>query len=143
MDNHFHILLKQIKDGGVTTFMQKVATAYAMYFNKKYKRTGGLFEGAFKSKHIEDDTYLKYLFAYIHLNPAKMVEENWRNCSIDKREDIKNFIKSYPYSSFYDYCGILRAEKNVLTANEFPLYFDNAKDFTQSVLSWIRLEEKD
>jgi hypothetical protein len=72
-----------------------------------------------------------------------MVDENWKNCHIDKRDDLKNFIKSYPYSSFYDYCGISRAEKTVLNTSEFPLYFENAKDFTQSVLSWIHLEEKD
>ena len=77
MPNHFHILITQKKEYGISTFMQKVSTAYVMYYNKKYKRTGGLFEGKFKSKYVEGDTYMKYLFSYIHLNPLKILDKNW------------------------------------------------------------------
>ncbi len=64
MPNHFHVLICGKNDGDVSLFMQKLSTAYSMYFNKKYKRTGGLFEGTFKAKHADTDEYLKYLFAY-------------------------------------------------------------------------------
>jgi putative transposase len=138
MDNHFHILLKQTVDGGVTSFMQKISTAYAMYFNKKYNRTGGLFEGAFKSQHADNDIYLKYLYAYIHLNPAKMVDPTWKQAVVQKRKDAIDFIKQYPYSSFHDYCGIGREEKALLSPHEFPFYFKNTRDFTESILSWIQ-----
>ena len=67
MPNHFHILLTPAVEGGVHTFMQKLSTGYSMYFNKKYERTGVLFEGKFKARHADSDEYLKYLFAYIHL----------------------------------------------------------------------------
>lgn len=140
MDNHFHLLLKQTADGGITSFMQKVSTAYAMYFNKKYKRTGGLFEGTFKSKYANSDVYLRYLYAYIHLNPAKMVEQNWKSAIESKRKDIIDFIKQYRYSSFHDYCGIVRQEKAILAPHEFPIYFKSAQDFTESVLDWIRID---
>ncbi len=55
MPNHFHILLTQTEDENISKFMQKLTTAYAMYYNRKYKHTGGLFEGKFKSKHAKDD----------------------------------------------------------------------------------------
>ena len=59
MPNHFHILITQMEEKGVSKFMQKLSTAYSMYYNKKYKRTGGLFEGKFKSEHLNKDRYLK------------------------------------------------------------------------------------
>ena len=76
MPNHFHLLLYEKKDGGVTTFLSKLSTAYVMYFNKKYKRTGGLFEGRFKAVRVGEDGYLEYLFSYIHLNPIKLVQKD-------------------------------------------------------------------
>ncbi len=79
MPNHFHILFKQEKEQGITTFMQKLSTAYVMYYNKKYKRSGGLFEGKFKSKYAGEDRYLKYLFSYIHLNPLKILDKIGKN----------------------------------------------------------------
>lgn len=140
MDNHFHLLLKQVSDNGITSFMQKVSTAYAMYFNKKYKRTGSLFEGTFKSKHANEDLYLRYLYAYIHLNPAKMIEESWKQATKNRRKDVIDFVKQYPYSSFHDYCGIVRQQGAILGSSEFPVYFENAEDFTRSILKWIDLE---
>ena len=68
MPNHFHILITPLVEEGVSKFMQKLSTAYVMYFNQKYKRVGALFEGKFKSQYAGDDRYLKYLFSYINKN---------------------------------------------------------------------------
>ncbi len=68
MPNHFHILIREIKEGGTVKFMSKLLTSYSSYFNRKYDRTGTLFEGAFKASHLNRDEYLKYIFSYIHLN---------------------------------------------------------------------------
>ena len=62
-----------------------------MYFNKKYKRTGKLYEGVFKSSHINKDTYLKYIYSYIHLNPAKLIDKNW------KENEERNITKLLDY----------------------------------------------
>ena len=62
MPNHFHILITEVKEGGISKFLQKLTTAYVMYYNKKYKRTGSLFEGKFKAQHLSYDVYLKYIF---------------------------------------------------------------------------------
>ena len=69
MPNHFHILVHEKVEGGISKFMQKLMTSYTMYINKKYDRTGALFGSSFKAVHVTDDNHLKYLFAYINLNP--------------------------------------------------------------------------
>ena len=69
LPNHFHLILKEIIPGGISKFMQKLGTSYTMYFNKKYKRTGVLFQGKFKGKEVED-VHLDYLSAYVNTNYA-------------------------------------------------------------------------
>src|SRR3989339_783003 len=71
MPNHFHLLLTPLVNGGISKFMLKLQTGYSMYFNKKNERVGALFQGVFKSQYINEDKYLRYIYAYIHLNPAK------------------------------------------------------------------------
>ncbi|HEV7423627.1 MAG TPA: transposase, partial [Candidatus Paceibacterota bacterium] len=66
MPNHFHILVREKIENGISTYMRKLLTAYSMYFNKKYERTGKLYEGVFKSIHASKDAYLKYLYSYTH-----------------------------------------------------------------------------
>src|SRR3989344_52802 len=85
MPNHFHILITQTERGSISKFMQKLITAYVMYYNKKYKRSGGLFEGKFKAEHTDTDRYLKYLFSYIHLNPIKLIESKWKENGIKRK----------------------------------------------------------
>ena len=68
MPNHFHILVTPLSEDGLSKFMQKLSTAYAMYFNKKNIRTGSIFEGKFKAEHLNNDIYLKYIFSYIHMS---------------------------------------------------------------------------
>lgn len=137
MPNHFHILVREIEEKGISTFMLKLTTAYSMYFNAKYSRKGRLFEGTFRSEHAADDPYLKYLFAYIHLNPIKLVESEWKKHRIKDRDKAKKFVSSFLYSSYQDYAGNDRIEKSILSKNEFPDYFLNKNDFNDYINDWI------
>ena len=120
MPNHFHIVVRQEKEKGITMFMLKLSTAYVMYYNKKYKRTGALFEGKFKSKYAGEDSYLKYLFAYVHLNPLKILDPNWKQKAKHLPKDMLTFLEQYPYSSFNEYFS----EKfTVINRSAFPNYF--------------------
>lgn len=83
MPNHFHLLLYQANEGAMQRLMRGVMTAYSRYFNKKYDRSGGLFETRYKASRISSDTYLMHITRYIHLNPKE-----WRE---------------YPYSSLRFY----------------------------------------
>ena len=121
MPNHFHFVLKEIQEGGIALFMQKVFTGYTMYFNQKNERTGALFAGTFKSKHIADDQYLKHLVSYVHLNPADLFESGWRrggnNISI-----VEKGLREYPYSSLPDFLGIPRPHRAILDRSIFELF---------------------
>ncbi len=66
--NHFHLIIKQSSNNGISHFMQRLGTGYTMYFNNKQKRSGSLFQGKFKAKHIKDNEYLLYLSTYVNLN---------------------------------------------------------------------------
>ena len=113
MPNHLHLIFQQIQEGGIALFMQKVFTGYTMYFNKKYVRTGALFAGTFKSKHISDDRYLKQVVPYVLFNPIELYEPHWKKGTgnIDR---IKKQLLDYPYSNFPDLFGEERLQNKLL-----------------------------
>ncbi len=86
MNNHVHILFKSGKKG-ISTVMRKLLTWYAIYYNRRHKRTGHLFENRYKSILCEEDKYLLALIRYIHLNPVRSGIVN----------DIEG-LESYPWS---------------------------------------------
>lgn len=141
MPNHFHILLTPLVEEGIETYMRKVSTGYSMYFNKRYERTGTLFEGRYKSRHADTDEYMKYLFSYIHLNPLKLIDQDWKNKSLRDVVGSMKFLESYPYSSHMDFLGQKRPESGILSSEVFPEYFPNPKTFLSEVEDWIRYKE--
>jgi len=66
--NHFHLILKQLKEGGISEFMRRLGNGYTRYFNYKYKRNGVLFQGKFQAAHIDSNEKLIYLSAYVNGN---------------------------------------------------------------------------
>jgi putative transposase len=105
MPNHIHLLLKQIKDGGISKFMRKFGAGYVGYFNRKYERQGHLFQGRFRAVHIKTDNQLRSVFVYIHTNPAALIDPNWKEGGIGNPEKIIKFIGNYKWSSYQDYLG--------------------------------------
>ena len=137
MPNHFHLLLREKKDNGITIFLSKLSTAYSMYFNKRHDRSGRLLEGIFKATHVDNDEYLKYLFAYIHLNPIKLIDPSWKDYGIKDRESALNYLTNYQFSSYLDYLGENRGEKLILNRESFPGYFHSPKDFDDYLGVWL------
>lgn len=70
MPNHIHLEIKD-ENQKISHIIQGIATSYANYFNRKYKRVGHLFQGRFKSKNVEGAYYMFNLVRYIHQNPVK------------------------------------------------------------------------
>lgn len=142
MTNHFHLLIRQEIDGGITKFMRKLGVGYSMFFNIKYQRTGGLFGGLFKSKLIgTDDNYMKQLFAYIHLNPLEIKFPNWKEQINRPSVEMKKFLKSYQYSSYIDYTREDRVEKNIIRPERFPEYFVDVREFKDFIEDYFIEEE--
>jgi len=142
MPNHFHILITPKKEGGISKFMQKLTTAYVMYYNQKYKRTGGLFEGKFKSQHLDNDRYLKYIFSYIHLNPIKLIKPKWKELGIKNKIEALDFLRGYIFSSYLDYKNSNREQSIIINKNPFPNYFSDAKDFDTEILDWFNFNKE-
>ena len=74
MPNHFHLLLYQIEEGGMSKLMHGIMTSYSLYFNHKYGRTGPLFESRYKGSRISSDEYLLHISRYIHRNPDVWID---------------------------------------------------------------------
>jgi putative transposase len=66
--NHYHLLLKEIHEGGISEYMKRLGGGYTWYFNNKYKRSGTLFQGRFKSVHIKSNEQLLHTSVYVGLN---------------------------------------------------------------------------
>ncbi|MEK7190287.1 MAG: transposase [Patescibacteria group bacterium] len=150
MPNHFHIyittshksdLWNDEEKNRISEFMRKVSTAYAKYFNAKYGRTGGLFEGKFKSVHISKDNQAKYLFSYLHLNPIKLIDAKWKEQGIKDVKKSLEFLRNYKWSSYIDFISSnYRKESKILEIENFPKYFSNIKDFNKEILTWLKFK---
>lgn len=138
MTNHFHLLVRQEVDGGITKFMRKLGVGYSMYFNIKYERSGALFGGLFKSKLIGvNDNYMRHLFGYIHINPLEIKFPMWERQINNPSDDMRKFLEFYQYSSYLDYIGRDRIEKNIINPKNFPDYFQGSKSFKNFVESYF------
>jgi putative transposase len=104
MPNHLHLILKQLKEGGISKFMQKVGTGYANYFNEKYERSGHLFN-KFRAVYIETDEQLKNTFAYVHTNLISLIEPGWKEKGIKNPAKVKEFLENNKKHSYPDYLG--------------------------------------
>lgn len=123
--NHFHLLIKEIVEGGITSFMQKLGTAYTMYFNIKHERTGNLFVKPFRSRHVNDDRYFQHAVHYIHCNAVELFEPGWKDGKVKNIRALVEKLTAYPYSSLPDFVGIDRPAKVILGSD----IFSAARDF--------------
>ncbi len=141
MPNHFHLLIHEKKDGGLSKFMMKLTTAYSMYFNKKTNRSGRLFQNIFQARHIETDEHLNYLFAYIHLNPIKLADRRWPHTDLAKISGFEPFLNNYSFSSYPDYRHeTKRPEAAILAPQAFPEYFSTKREFGAFIQDWLRIQ---
>jgi hypothetical protein len=89
MGNHFHLLLYQESDTtAITQLMRSVATAYTMYFNRKYEQFGHLFQSAFKASRITNDAYLLHITRYIHMNPRSYMRYKWSSIAVYLGDEV-------------------------------------------------------
>ncbi len=107
MPNHYHLIVRQIKDNGVSLFMKKLGDGYVGYFNSKHERQGmgSLFQGRFKAVQVETNEQLINLFWYIFVNPLDLVEKNWKEEGVEDLEKMLDFLNSYRWSSYLDSIG--------------------------------------
>ncbi len=138
MPNHFHIVLKQKTDEGVTKFMRKLATGYSMYFNARYEHSGVLLQGRFKSSHIGTDPYFRYIFSYVHLNPLDIVMPGWKDGVIPSPNKARKFLADYRYASYHDYCVGERPERAILAYDTAPDFLKTDNDLEEMLEDYTK-----
>ncbi len=140
MPNHIHLLVKQIKDRGITQFMRKLGVGYAAYFNKKYNRMGHLFQGRFRAVHIKDDKQLITVFVYIHTNGISLIEPSWKEKGIKNPNKVIEFLENYKWSSYPDYID----KKNFpsVTERKFLLKMMGGKNGCKEIIDdWVKYKK--
>lgn len=118
MPNHFHLLLKQVSDRGISIFLSKVTNSYTKYFNKKYRRVGPLFQGTFRAVQIKSDEELLSISRFIHLNPLTGF--------------IVKDLTRFPFSSYLEY---INSNSPGICKKDYILkHFQNPQEYAQFVL---------
>lgn len=115
MPNHFHFLVKQIKENGISEFIGQLSNSYTKYFNTKYERVGSLLQGPFKAVRIETEEQLIHVSRYIHLNPVVA--------------GLVKHLEEYPWSSYLEYIN----EPIICIVSEILNIFPSKKKYKKFV----------
>lgn len=146
--NHFHLLLKEIRQDGIGKFMHKLGTGYTNFFNLKYHEVGRIFQGPYKAKLVSEENYLKYLAVYIQvINVLELYPGGFEQALKNFDEAIK-LLDEYPFSSHPDYSGLrssLIIDKDILgeffpTPNDYRKFIREmiiAKDYKEILKDFI------
>lgn len=124
MDNHIHLIVFDEQDN-LSQIMHKICTIYAIYFNKKYERTGHLFQDRFKSKCVNTEIYLLNLQRYIHKNPQK---------------DGICKMENYRWSSYKEYIGIARI---VNTKFILDIFSEDRKKAVERFINYNKMDDNE
>lgn len=127
MRNHFHLLIKQIESTSIDKFMNSLSTRYVMYFNRKYKRVGPLFQDVYKAVLVESDAQLVYLTAYVHRNPLVYMPRT-------KGVPFRAWLLEKQPSSYARYLGLQNTE---WVKPEEIMYFFSKSRLAESYSSFV------
>lgn len=143
MENHFHLLLKEILEGGVTMFMRKLGTGMTKYFNTKHQEVGRLFQGSYKARRIEKDEYLNYGSVYIQVkNPFELYPGGLKK-AMQEFEKAFAWAQRYPYCSLGDYMG--KRNSPIIDKDILGKVFSDAekyKDFARQCMQLVNPSKK-
>lgn len=144
MKNHYHLLLSEVAENGLSLFLRKLNVGYAKSFNEKHRRVGTLFQSRTKKILIERDAHFNCILHYIHLNPLDYLPgaETWRERShagIRNATDALHHLEQYRWSSYLDYVG----KKNFPSILTTSLFKDALGDYPSSLHEYLKDAETD
>lgn len=144
MKDHYHLLLSERIENGISLFLRKLNVGYANYVNERYERKGTLFRGRTKKILIEHNAHFLYILHYIHLNPFDYLRgaEKWRlrsKSSIRNINEALKYLDSYRWSSYLDYIG----KKNFPSILTTSLFKDALGNYNDSLNEYLRDAEHD
>ncbi len=135
MDNHFHLLLKQLCEGGISAFLHKIGIGYVMYYNKRYERRGRLFQSTFHAVPVIANEHFLHLTRYIHLNPLEIPFPGWEVRGVPNIGAAEAFLKHYPWSSYQHYIG--QRTDPVVDATDSLALFQDQEDYESFLREWM------
>ncbi|MFY9484079.1 MAG: transposase [Patescibacteria group bacterium] len=129
MPNHFHFLLKQLQNNGISRFVAHWQDSFSRYFNTKHERIGPLVQGQFKAVRVENDSQLLHLSRYIHLNPldSYLVKD-------------MGALRQYPWSSLREYLG--GTDQNICDKEIVLKQFKKPSDYERFVSDFSDYQKK-
>ncbi|PIR83511.1 hypothetical protein COU19_00205 [Candidatus Kaiserbacteria bacterium CG10_big_fil_rev_8_21_14_0_10_56_12] len=144
MKNHYHLLLSERCDGGLSQFLRKLNVGYAKSFNDKYTRVGTLFQGRTKKVLVDRQAHANYILHYIHLNPLDYLKgaQTWRDRShggIQNKQVALDYLANYRWSSYLDYIE----RQNFSSLLTTSLFKDMLGNYRHSIDSYLTDAEAD
>lgn len=136
MKNHYHLLLSERAEGGLSLFLRKLNVGYANYFNEKYKRVGSLFQGRTKRIHVNSNAYFLHILNYVHFNPLDYFSPalGWRTRDIAKPRHAHEYLMKYRWGSYLDYCG----KKNFPSILTTDVFGESPAKFRKHIFDYTR-----
>ena len=117
VENHYHLLLEERQENGISKFMQRFGIAMSKYYNQKYKISGNLFEGKYHGKVVDTDEYLAYVSVYIQVKNILEVYPGGLNAAFQNLDKAFQWATKYPFGSLGHYTGVRNSpiiQKSVL-----------------------------
>lgn len=137
MPDHYHLLLKERRENGISNFIRKCNISIAKYINIKNDRLGPIFESRFKAKHIDSNEYLLHLSLYIHLNPLDIfIGKEWRRNALKDWFSAKKKLFSYPWSSIKAFSDDNHQDPIISGTKIILDQFKNKKDYESFLRNW-------
>jgi putative transposase len=138
MENHYHLLISELVEGGLLKFMMKINVGYAKYYNERYERYGHLFQGKTKKILIGNEAHFLYILHYLHLNPLDYLPgaKKWRQRdkgSIKSVREALEHLAGYRWSSYLDYCG----KKNFPSILTRDLFGNTFGDYQKAIADYL------
>lgn len=135
MKNHYHLLLSEATEGGITQFIRKLNIGYSKYFNERYKRSGALFQGRTKKVAILKNSHFMHILHYIHLNPLDYLQgaRDWRSGRVANARNALAYLESYRWSSYIDYAG----QSNFPDLLTSTLFEDTPGDYSKTLRKYL------
>lgn len=144
MHDHYHLLIKELRNNGITDFIRRCNTSIAKYINIKFNRSGPLFESNFKAKHIDSNEYLRHLSIYIHLNPLDfLIDKSWRYHNLKNWEYARNKLLDYPWSSLKAFLD-KNFKNQIISGREIIInQFKNGREYEEFLQEWTEIEKEE
>ncbi|HEY4523017.1 MAG TPA: transposase [Candidatus Paceibacterota bacterium] len=136
MPNHYHLLVSEAAENGISLFMHKLNMGYAKYFNERYERSGSLWQGKYRKVPVTHHAHFLYIPYYIHLNPLDYVMPEWRQGGVQNVSAALDHLTAYRWSSHLDYLG-MRNFPSITRRDELSELLGNQATYEQTIADII------